>query len=75
LNVYKLILKINDIDNTKLTIQNIEELRKKYNINIKIYHEINSIDEKFLLDDIKILYDLIITKMANLVVDLFPMTV
>jgi hypothetical protein len=58
----KLILKINDIDNTKLSIQNIEELRKKYYINIKIYHEINSIDEKFLLDDVKILYDLIIKR-------------
>jgi hypothetical protein len=58
----KLILKINDIDNTKLSIQNIEELRKKYYTNIKIYHEINSIDEKFLLDDVKILYDLIIKR-------------
>jgi len=58
----KLILKINDIDNTKLTIQNIDELRKKYYINIKIYHEINSVDEKFLLDDVKILYDLILKR-------------
>ena len=58
----KLILKINDFDNTKLSIQNTDELRKKYYINIKIYHEINSIDEKFLLDDVKILYDLIIKR-------------
>jgi hypothetical protein len=62
----KLILKINDIDNSKLTIQNIEELRKKYYVNIKIYHEINSVDEKFLLDDIKILYDLILKRYIDI---------
>ena len=58
----KLILKINYIDNTKLAMENTIELRKKYYINIKIYHEINSINEKFLLNDVKILYDLIIKK-------------
>ena len=41
----KLILKINDIDNTKFSIQNIDDLKKKYFTNIKVFFELKSINE------------------------------
>ncbi len=58
----KLLLKINDLDNNKINIQNIDELKKKYLINIKVFNELKSIYDNFTVDDIKILYDNIIKK-------------
>jgi hypothetical protein len=58
----KLILKINDIDNTKINIQNIDDLKKKYFMNIKVFYELKSVNDHFTLDDIKLLYDIIIKR-------------
>jgi hypothetical protein len=58
----KLILKINDIDNTKISTQNIDDLKKKYFTNIKVFYELKSVNEHFTLDDIKLLYDVIIKR-------------
>lgn len=58
----KLILKINDIDNTKINIQNIDDLKKKYYMNIKVFYELKSVNDLFTFDDVKLLYDIIINR-------------
>ena len=58
----KLILKINDLEDSKISTQNIDDLKKKYFMNIKIFYELKSVKEYFTFEDIKILYDIIIKR-------------
>jgi hypothetical protein len=69
----KLILKINDIDdskiniqNSKINIQNIDDLKKKYFMNIKVFYELKSVNDHFTFDDIKQLYDIIIKRNVDI---------
>ena len=61
----KLITKINGIDNVKSNVQNIEDIRRKFLYDIKIYKESDSF-QKFNSDDIKKIFHAIIKRNSDI---------
>lgn len=62
----KLVTKINDIDNIKNNVESIEDIRKKFLSDIKIYKEFDSINQKFSYDDIKKIFNAINKRNTNI---------
>ena len=62
----KLVTKINDIDNIKNNIESIEDIRKKFLSDIKIYKESDNINQKFNYDDIKKIFNAINKRNTNI---------
>ena len=62
----KLVTKINDIDNIKNNVESIEDIRKKFLSDIKIYKESDSINQKFSYDDIKKIFNAINKRNTNI---------
>jgi hypothetical protein len=62
----KLVTKINDIDNIKNNVESIEDIRKKFLSDIKIYKESDSINQKFNYDDIKKIFNAINKRNTNI---------
>ena len=62
----KLITKINGIDNVKSNVQNIEDIRRKFLYDIKIYKESESSFQKFNSDDIKKIFHAILKRNSDI---------
>ena len=62
----KLITKINGIDNVKANVQNIEDIRRKFLYDIKIYKETDSTFQKFNSDDIKKIFHAILKRNSDI---------
>ena len=62
----KLITKINGIDNVKANVQNIEDIRRKFLYDIKIYKETDSSFQKFNSDDIKKIFHAILKRNSDI---------